>query len=89
MAGVGSSQIFLKSVAIILSNCLLAFVFVSGERNMKPLESNLSTFNGKQENMSDYNFILQATNFLWQSDHQSGHSQNVWPVSHYIIYIYI
>jgi hypothetical protein len=60
----------LRSVWMVLLNFLLAFVFVSAERDLRV---GPSTFNGTQST-----YFLRAVNFLWQPDKSSY--QHVWPV---------
>lgn len=73
----------LSIVTMVLFSFFMAVMFVSAERSMKlqlpadQLHEASAFVNGKQQlsNLSDY--ILKATDFLWQSD-QSGY-QHVWP----------
>lgn len=91
MAEVRSSGMrFSKSISLVLINCSLAFVFVSGGKSMKPIEAS-SSLKGKQEQYMSINYILKATSsFLWQSDQAAGYNQHVWPVSEIIIiYLFI
>ncbi|KAE8056587.1 hypothetical protein FH972_013346 [Carpinus fangiana] len=59
----------LRSVWMVLLNFLLAFVFVSAERDLRV---GPSSFNGTQST-----YFLRAVNFLWQPDKSSY--QHVWP----------
>jgi hypothetical protein len=60
----------LRSVWMVMLNFLLAFLFVSAERDLR---IGPSTFNGTESS-----YFLRAVNFLWQP-HESGY-QHVWPV---------
>ncbi|XP_059460266.1 sulfite exporter TauE/SafE family protein 3-like isoform X1 [Corylus avellana] len=59
----------LRSVWMVMLNFLLAFVFISSERDLR---IGTSTFNGTESS-----YFLRAVNFLWQPD-KSGY-QHVWP----------
>ncbi|PON76505.1 Transmembrane protein TauE-like [Parasponia andersonii] len=87
MAKVGSSRFRVwssKPIAmVLLLNCLVAFVFVSGEKSLKlPIEASSSIFKGQVVVQEQYNnasnYFLKATSFLWQSDQSAGY-QHVWP----------
>ncbi|XVE71060.1 hypothetical protein DITRI_Ditri10aG0119800 [Diplodiscus trichospermus] len=70
MAQFGAKRSVFRSILLNLLNFALAFLLVSAERSLKHEES-------AKEPETNYNYLLKAFNFLWQSD-QSGY-HHVWP----------